>query len=353
MRVAIVFSLACLLSFAAAAEDLRTQAKRYFGIIPESPPAQSGLTPEKVELGRMLYLDRRISQSQAISCNSCHDLGLAGADLQKTSIGHGWKFGTRNAPTTFNAVFHAEQFWDGRAHDLAEQAAGPIANPIEMASTQKASVDTLRHIPGYQALFKAVYPNSEEPVTLENVTDAIAAFESTLITPKSAFDQWLQGDDSALNETERAGLKLFIDKGCNACHSGKLFGGTDYRKFGQVSLPPENILPREDTGRMRVTGKEADKYVFKVPSLRNVALTRPYFHSGEVWSLSEAVKVMGKHQLGVELSDEEAETITAFLATLTGEQPERTYPALPPSVADTPRPAPTAGLESAKPAAEH
>jgi len=347
MRVVIAALLGLGLAQSALAQDLREQAKTFFRPIPETPPAFEGRTPEKVTLGRMLYLDRRLSQSQAISCNSCHDLGLAGADLQQTSIGHGWQFGPRNAPTTFNAVFHVDQFWDGRADTLADQAAGPIANPIEMASTHEASVEILRTIPGYAPYFAAAFPDDDQPVTLDNVTEAIAAFESTLITPGSDFDRWLEGDDAALSANQRAGLELFIETGCVACHTGVALGGETYQKFGVVELPSEDILPRGDTGRMQVTDEAADKYVFKVSSLRNIALTRPYFHSGAVWELEEAVKIMAKSQTGADLSKPQAARITAFLESLTGEQPEGPYPALPPSVGETPPPDPMAGIEAA------
>lgn len=352
MRIAFGVLLGLGLAQSVFAQDLREQAKTFFRPIPETPPAFEGRTPAKVALGRMLYLDRRLSQSQAISCNSCHDLGLAGADLQQTSIGHGWQFGPRNAPTTFNAVFHIDQFWDGRANTLADQAAGPIANPIEMASTHEASVEILRTIPGYAPYFEAAFPGDDQPITLDNVTEAIAAYESTLITPGSPFDRWLEGDDSALSAEQRAGLELFIDTGCVACHTGVALGGESYQKFGVVELPSEEVLPRGDTGRMQVTGEEADKYVFKVSSLRNIALTRPYFHSGVVWELEEAVKIMAKSQTGADLSNSQAARITAFLESLTGEQPEGPYPVLPPSVGATPRPDPLAGIgdRSAEPA---
>ena len=345
-RILVAVLLGLGLAQAAAAQDLRERAQAYFSPIPQEPPAFEGRTPEKVELGKLLYLDRRLSQSQAISCNSCHDLGLAGADLQQTSIGHGWQFGSRNAPSTFNAVFHIDQFWDGRADTLADQAAGPIANPIEMASTHEASVEVLETIPGYAPYFEAAFPGEETPITLDNVTDAIAAFESTLITPNSAFDRWLEGDDAALSQDQKAGLVLFIDTGCVACHTGTALGGESYRKFGVVELPSEKVLPRGDTGRMQVTGEKADEYVFKVASLRNIALTRPYFHSGAVWELDEAVKIMAKSQIGTDISESQASRIATFLDSLTGEQPQGPYPALPPSVNETPRPDPVGGLEN-------
>lgn len=343
-----VGALSLLVTGAARAQDaagpageddaaLREAAAAVLAPLPPAPPIANSAA---VELGRMLYFDPRLSRSQAISCNSCHNLGLGGVDLQAHSIGHGWQFGGRNAPTVLNAVFHLAQFWDGRAPDLKEQAKGPIANPVEMANTHEAAVGTLKAIPGYHPLFATAFPDEEDPITIENVARAIAAFEATLTTPDAPFDRWLQGDDAALSPEQKRGLRLFLDNGCAACHNGPLLGGNSYQKFGVVELPDERILPRTDKGRMALTGDKADEYVFKVPSLRNVALTRPYFHSGAVWDLKEAVRIMARSQLGTTLSDQDAAAITAFLASLTGRQPEVAYPVLPPSSDGSPRPDP-------------
>jgi len=327
-----------------AQQDLRARADQLLDVLPDTPPEAAQGTAEQVALGKRLYIDPRLSRSQAISCNSCHNLGLGGVDLQQTSIGHGWVFGGRNAPTSFNAVFHLSQFWDGRAADLQAQAGGPMANPVEMGNTHGAVVDTLSAIPGYRELFARAYPEVAEPLTLDNATHAIAAFEATLITPDSRFDRWLEGDDAALDDTQKEGLALYLDSGCTACHSGALFGGDSYQKFGAVALPSEEVLPRDDTGRMKVTGNESDRYVFKVPSLRNIALTRPYFHSGAVWELERAVQIMAESQLGMSLSDDDAGKIAAFLESLTGKQPEVGYPVLPASTDDTPQPDPEADM---------
>ncbi len=316
---------------------LREAASAVLAPLPDAPPIANGAL---VELGRMLYFDPRLSRSQAISCNSCHDLGLGGADLQPHSIGHAWRFGSRNAPTVLNAVFQFAQFWDGRAADLVEQAKGPIANPVEMGSTHEATVATLKAIPGYAPLFRSAWTGDGDPVTIEHVAEAIAAFEATLVTPGAPFDRWLAGEDTALSREQKQGLRLFLDHGCAVCHDGPLLGGSSYRKFGIVELPDRRILPRDDKGRMAITGEAADEYVFKVPSLRNVALTRPYFHSGSVWDLAGAVKVMAASQLGNALSDEDARVIAAFLESLTGRQPEIAYPVLPGSGDWTPRPDP-------------
>lgn len=347
MRALFVFALAVAAALPAAAQDdLREEAAALFGVLPPAPELP-GATPERVRLGAKLYIDPRLSASQAISCNSCHNVGMGGVDLQPTSIGHGWQFGGRNAPTTFNAVFHLAQFWDGRAADLAEQAGGPMANPVEMANTPDDVVATLRAIPGYRPLFEAAFPGLDEPVTMAAATQAIAAFEATLVTPASPFDRWLEGDDEALSASQKRGLRRFVASGCAACHSGPLLGGNAYMPFGQVEQPGARHLPAGDTGRMQVTGEEADRNVFKVPSLRNIALTRPYFHTGSAWTLGEAVSVMGKSQLGLELTDEEVTSIVAFLESLTGEQPRIDYPVLPPSVAATPQPDPKRLLDKA------
>ena len=291
----------------------------------------------KVDLGRMLFFDPRLSKSGFISCNSCHNLGTGGVDGLPSSIGHGWQLGPINSPTVFNAKFNVAQFWDGRAKDLVEQAGGPIANPGEMASTHELAVDVLNTIPGYRKRFKEVF--GEEEVEIGMVQDAIATFEETLVTPDSKFDRWLKGDDEALSEDQLAGYQLFKTKGCVACHNGVAVGASTFQKFGVVK-------PYRDTetlGRYNVTKNEADKYVFKVPTLRNVALTAPYFHDGSVWSLGEAVNIMAEHQLGQELSKDETRKIVAFLRSLTGKQPRVVHPVLPPSTAKTPRPDPDAG----------
>ena len=327
-----------------AAEDaLLKQAKELFQPIPDTPPkiADNPITKEKVELGRMLYFDPRLSGSHFISCNSCHNLGMGGDDNETTSIGHGWTMGPRNAPTVLNAVFNASQFWDGRAKDLKDQAKGPVQNPIEMHNTAENAVKTLKSMPGYVKAFKAAFPKDEDPVTFDNMAKAIEAFEATLITPDSRFDRFLKGDVNALNEKERKGLALFIDKGCAGCHNGVNLGGQDFQKFGVAEEPPAVARNPEDTGREKITGNADDRYVFRVAPLRNIALTAPYFHTGKVWDLKEAVKIMADSQLGKgTVNDEEADAIVAFLKTLTGRQPKVEYPVLPVETAETPKPAP-------------
>lgn len=325
-----------------AADALMVAAQAQFKPIPLEAPVLPGnaATSAKVALGKMLYFDPRLSASHSISCNSCHNIGLGGTDAQETSIGHRWQRGGRNAPTVFNAVFNTAQFWDGRAKDLEAQAGGPMVNPIEMASPSEHVAEQLAAIPGYVLAFRAAFPAEEAPVTLANAQKAIAVFEATLITPNAPFDKYLRGDGSALTAKQTSGLKLFIDKGCAGCHNGINVGGGMYAPFGVVERPDASILPPNDKGRFMVTKSLADQYVFKVPTLRNIALTAPYFHSGKSWDLRQAVAVMGASQIGLHLSEEETDTIVAFLESLTGMQPRIMYPELPASVATTPRPAP-------------
>jgi len=341
---ALLAMLASLVAPAAgmAADSLMQAAQAQFKPIPAQPPALPGnpASPARVELGKMLFFDPRLSASHTISCNSCHNVGLAGVDVAEKSIGHKWQKGGRNSPTVFNAVFNTAQFWDGRAKDLEEQAGGPMVNPIEMASPKDHVTEQLRGIPGYVAAFKAAFPGEASPVTLANAQKAIAVFEATLITPNASFDRYLKGDASALNAAQTAGLKLFIDKGCAACHNGINVGGGRYAPFGIVEKPGAELLPPADKGRFAVTKTAGDEYVFKVPTLRNIALTAPYFHSGRSWDLGQAVRVMADSQLGLPVTDEEAGKIVAFLGALTGDQPKLVYPVLPPSVAATPRPQP-------------
>jgi cytochrome c peroxidase len=291
--------------------------------------------PKLVELGKKLYFDPRLSKSGFISCNSCHNLSMGGSDNLKSSIGHNWSKGPINAPTVLNSSMNLAQFWDGRAKDLQEQAGGPIANPGEMAFTHQLAVDMLLSIPAYADEFKEVF--GVEGIDIKQVTKAIAAFEETLVTPGSRFDLWLKGDDRALSAEELAGYQLFKSSGCTACHNGPLLGGNSFRKMGVVE-PYSAMSPAE--GRSAVTGKDADRFNFKVPTLRNVELTYPYFHDGEAETLREAVEVMGRIQLGRTYSEVENRNIVAFLKTLTGKQPEIMLPLLPPSSDSTPRPMP-------------
>ncbi len=321
-------------------DGLRDMAAALFGAIPGPPTEVRGVavTPERVELGRMLFFEPRLSRSHVISCNTCHSVGTGGADNVPVSIGHGWQRGPRNSPTVFNAVFNAAQFWDGRAADLAEQAKGPVQASVEMNNTPERVVQTLASIPQYVERFRAAFPDDPDPVDFDNVALALEAFETTLVTPGSRFDRYIAGDEDALDATEREGLRLFVDSGCGSCHNGPNFGGRAYFPFGVIERPGGEILPESDKGRFAVTQTASDEYVFRAAPLRNVELTAPYFHSGQVWDLEQAVAIMGSSQLGRELADAEAAAIAAFLRTLTGRAPEVVYPVLPPSTAATPKP---------------
>ena len=301
--------------------------------LPSAPMASAAL----VELGKMLFFEPRLSKSQFISCNSCHNLGIGGADLQKTSVGHNWQTGPRNAPTVLNAGLHVAQFWDGRAPDLEAQAKGPVQAGVEMANTPAIVESTLRSMPGYLKAFGSAFVGQEQPVTFDNMAKAIAAFEATLLTP-SRFDKFLGGDAQALNGQEQKGLKMFLDDGCAACHSGSGIGGQSYFKFGVVKAPNNEVRPVDDKGRMKVTGKAEDEYVFRTATLRNIELTGPYFHSGAVSSLKQAIAIMGETQLGKTYNTEEIDALEAFLMSLTGTQPQVTYPVLPGSTDVTPSP---------------
>jgi cytochrome c peroxidase len=293
--------------------------------------------PALVELGKKLFFDPRLSKSGFISCNSCHNLSMGGTDNLKTSIGHNWNQGPINAPTVLNSSMNIAQFWDGRAKDLQAQAGGPIANPGEMASSHVLAVEVLQSIPAYVAEFKQTF--GTDTVTIQEVTKAIAAFEETLVTPNSRFDKWLKGNKKALTTEESAGYKLFKDSGCVACHNGPAVGGNSYQKMGVVE-PYKASSPAE--GRVAVTKEETDRFKFKVPTLRNVELTYPYFHDGAAKTLTEAVDTMGRIQLGKKFNADENAKIVAFLKTLTGDQPGFKLPVLPPSTDKTPRPEPFA-----------
>jgi cytochrome c peroxidase len=321
---------------------LMEDANALFDPIPHVVPAvdDNAVTKEKIELGRMLFFDPRLSSSHLLSCNTCHNLAMGGDDNLETSIGHGWQAGPRNSPTVYNAVLNIAQFWDGRAADLREQAKGPIQAGVEMNSKPDLVVQTLQSMPEYVDHFQRAFPNVVDPVTFDNLARAIEAFEATLITPASPFDQYLEGNPNALTAQEKRGLVTFIDTGCASCHAGVNIGGQAYYPFGVIEQPGADILPLEDKGRFAVTETATDEYVFRAPTLRNVALTEPYFHAGRVWDLRQAVAIMGVSQLGEELNDQQIDDIVAFLKTLTGEMPDVEVPQLPPSTANTPRPTP-------------
>lgn len=293
----------------------RIKAKSVFGVIPAAMPGSEKDTPARIALGKMLYNDKRLSVNDTQSCASCHLLDNRKGGVDNTRFSPGAKpgaIGGRNAPTVLNAGFHIAQFWDGRAATLADQAKGPILNPVEMGMpSEKVVVDKLSKIAEYKESFAKAFPENKNPLTYQNLADAIAAFERTLIT-RDRFDDFLNGDDKALSNAELVGLDTFMNQNCTICHNGALFGAKSYQKMGAAKA-----YPTKDMGRFDVTKKEDDKFIFKVPSLRNVALTAPYFHDGSAATLSEAVSKMAEHQLGKQLSEKDVASIVTFLKSLT------------------------------------
>ena len=306
-------------------------------------PGDNPSSAEKIELGKMLYFDPRFSSTGTVSCFSCHSVIEGGDDHRPTSIGvHGEK-GGRNAPTVWNAAFNSAQFWDGRAATLEEQAKGPVVNPVEMGmSDLSAAIDRIRAMPGYKPYFDAAFGGGDS-VTMDNAAKAIAAYERTLITPNSAYDRYVGGDSKALSVGARRGMELFQTTGCTTCHSGPAFNGpplpTGTGFFMKVPMFPEDALVRQydlesDQGRFVATGNESDRHLWRVPTLRNLVYTAPYFHNGSVKSLPEAVRVMAKLELGKTLTADQVADLVAFLESLTGEFPEQVMPRLPPTPGD-------------------
>ncbi len=318
---------------------LRARANQILGSLPDEATSESHpISEAKITLGRMLYFDPRFSKAQQISCNSCHGLATSGVDGEPTSPGHFAQRGRRNSPTVYNAAFHVAQFWDGRAADVEAQAKGPVLNPIEMGMPDEAAVlAVVRSIPGYPPLFEAAFPGEKDPISYDNFARAIGAFERRLVT-SDRFDAFLEGNDTALSDSEVAGLETFLDTGCTACHMGPTIGGTLYQKLGLVEP-----YPTTDTGRFEVTQIETDRQFFKVPSLRNVEETGPWFHDGSIKTLDEAIRIMARHQLGKSLDAAQIASLHAFLASLTGSA-DAAYiamPELPPSGPATPAPDPS------------
>jgi cytochrome c peroxidase len=289
-----------------------------FAPVPEVIGDAAQLTEAKVQLGRQLFFDKRLSVNGTQACNSCHNLATFGVDNQPTSTGAKGEKGGRNSPTVLNAALHATQFWDGRAATVEDQAKGPILNPIEMGmKDDKAVVAALKKVKGYPAAFKAAFPDAKEPITFDNYAAAVGAFERKLTTP-SKWDAFLKGDKSALSDAEKQGAAKFLEVGCVSCHMGPALGGGMFQKLGVVKPWKAE---EKDMGRFEVTKSEADKLFFKVPGLRNIEMTAPYFHDGSVATLEEAVKLMGTHQLGRDLDDAAVASIVTFLKALTGAPP--------------------------------
>jgi len=280
-------------------------------------PLSLEVDAKKAALGQKLFFDPMLSRNDTISCASCHNLQDGGDDNLKYSFGINGQEGSINAPTVYNAVFNFWQFWDGRAKTLKEQATGPIENPVEMGFSFKELIPKLKKSK-YNQLFSEIY---KDGITKENIADAIAEYEKTLITPNSPFDKYLRGDKNALTQEQKEGYELFKTKGCISCHHGVNLGGNLYNKFGVFEETGSQQL-----GRYNVTHKERDKYYFKVPTLRNIEKTAPYFHDGRTYSLKEAVLLMAQYQLGRDISDEDVEKILAFLHSLNGELPKNIEP---------------------------
>jgi cytochrome c peroxidase len=334
MRPVILFMLAMAASTAQALTPL-----------PDQPqiPAHNPMSAAKMELGKQLFFDPRLSLDGTVSCFSCHNVMTAGGDDDRaTSVGVAGKLGNRSAPTVLNSAYMSALFWDGRAANLEEQAKGPLVNPVEMAMPSHADVIArLRAIPGYVSQFKAVF-GGPEPLVIDNVARAIAAYERTLVTPDSPVDRFLKGDASALSAQARNGMMLFDKLGCVRCHNGPNYAGLITRE-GAVFYPwnlqkfpsiPGSVYEAKyeltkDLGRYEVTRNPKDMHLFRIPSLRNIALTAPYMHNGKVPNLEEAVRVMAKTQLGKELRDDEVKALVAFLQGLTGRLPKQVKPSLP------------------------
>ncbi|GAB4354568.1 MAG: cytochrome-c peroxidase [Methylohalobius crimeensis] len=334
-----MFDMKPLLTVVALASVTHSAGAIQWQSLPEEAPAPADnpTTPAKVELGKILYFDPRLSSTGTFSCNSCHNVMAGGDDNRPFAAGVHGQTGGRSAPTVWNAAFHATQFWDGRAASLEDQARGPVTNPVEMGmKSWDDVVSRLKQVPGYPDLFKEAF-GADAEITEDNAVKAIAAYERTLITPNSPYDRYVEGDKSALSDQQVRGMQTFAEVGCVGCHSGPAFSGQMKQGAGVFQKFPVFDNPfferkynfKEDLGRYDVTKQEADKHLFKVPTLRNVALTAPYFHNGSVKTLDQAVRVMGKLQLNRDLTDEQVADIVAFLNGLTGEFPEQEMPRLP------------------------
>lgn len=303
-------------------------------------PKDNPITKEKVELGKMLYFDPRLSYDGTISCNSCHNVMSDGTDARAVSVGIGGQKGGRGAPTVWNSAYNSVQFWDGRAKTLEDQAKGPLTNPIEMGMpSHEIVIERINKIPDYVLKINKVFSlKNGEKITIDHIAKAIATYERTLVTPNSAYDRYLSGNKNALNKEALRGLKTVEKLGCFACHSGPNFNGSEL-KSGEGNFHKFPMFPgskfedlydlTSDLGRFSVTKNEDDKNYWRVPTLRNIALTAPYFHNGKVKTLDEAVRVMAKTQLNQDLADGEVKDIVAFLNSLSGEFPKQNMPRLP------------------------
>ncbi|QBX33699.1 c-type cytochrome [Paracoccus liaowanqingii] len=314
--------LAVALGGAAVAEDME-EYRSMFEPLPFLPPIPPGnsMTREKIELGAMLFFEPRISASGVISCATCHNPALGWSDRIGRAVGHEGQVGVRNTPTVLNSGFLTSQFWDGREADLEGQALGPIQADVEMNMTLDQAIARINELTVYRTHFDAAFPGEEDPINAQNVALAIATFERTLNTPDSPFDRFLRGDAQAISDEAKEGIKLFVDNGCVACHSGPVMSDGLFHRF--------EVPGSTDEGRFVVTGDEADMFTFRTPTLRNVAVTYPYFNNGSVTDLRDAVNLMGEQMLGHAFTDPELDHLVAFLHTLTGKMPVVPVPALP------------------------
>jgi len=327
-RVTTVFSVGCVLAIILAlvncggpprSDGIDQGMFKAFSPLPEVMASdENPVTPAKVALGHRLFVEPAMSATGDVSCNTCHLLDRYGVDGKAVSNGHHGATGTRNSPAVYNAAGHFVQFWDGRAATIEEQAEGPVTNPLEMAmSSPEVAAAAIRSKPGYDDLFRAAFPDSEEPVNFGNIARALGAFQRTLVTP-SRWDDFLKGDDSALTAREKAGFKKFTETGCMTCHRGSYVGGEMYSRLGIIKAWPDT----RDLGRYQVTRNERDRFIFKVPGLRNIEMTAPYLHDGSIATLEETIRIMAEYQLGKTLSDEDVDLIVAWLKTLTGKLPK-------------------------------
>ncbi|MFL6307203.1 MAG: cytochrome-c peroxidase [Candidatus Sulfotelmatobacter sp.] len=332
----LVVSVTYLLS-ASGKVQVNADALKMFEPLPAvMTSSDNPVTEAKVDLGRILYYDPRLSANQKISCNTCHPLDGYGAEPKAVSTGFKHQKGNRNAPTVYNAAGHFVQFWDGRAPTVEEQAKGPITNPVEMAMpSNSAAVQVIKSMPEYVAMFQKAFPEQSDPITYNNMALAIGAFERGLVTP-SKWDAYLTGDHSALTDAQKEGFNTFAGTGCQWCHAGAYVGGAAYQKLGVVKAWPN----QSDQGVYQLTKDDADRMVFKVPSLRNIKKTGPYFHDGSIATIEDAIRNMAVHQRGVTLTEAQVRSIEAWMDSLTGEIPASYIkpPELPKSTAQTPQP---------------
>jgi len=307
-------------------------------------PSDNPMSADKIELGKQLFFDARLSKNGTVSCSSCHNVMSGGEDNRTASVGIEGKVGTRSSPTVWNAAFQSVMFWDGRAKDLETQAKGPLTNPIEMGMpNHDFVVQRIKQIPGYVSSFEKVF-KSKDSLTIDNLAKAIAAYERTLISMNSPYDKFIAGNKSALTSEAQKGFETFKSVGCISCHSGTNFSGPTLPQgiafFQKFPMIPNQDLEQKynfsaDGGKFQVTKIESDRNLFRVPTLRNIALTAPYFHNGAVKDLNEAIRVMAKLQLGKDLSANDVKSISSFLKSLTGEFPKQALPQLPPSIGNS------------------